>query len=309
MEGMSRLTDLLQPPEVATVVVRADALDSTGRQRLRAWMGLSEEAMQAALAEETLPLTPPMDPTQAQTRAAALVRAGLPAEAERSARPFARPASLIGRLGGLGALLYGVASLILWGLGDLIGTMPDPAVVGLILLPGVGGYAMMLAGLPIAMMLLILGGLRQRSRQAALQQTTQKLARLQREALPGAAGRLQQHGLDLSRRVVEAGLPAVMEADLLTGLSDCLDALPGLSRSLVSVEQALEGSTTPELEAAHLRLTGTLTEVAARVSMVEAGLAELAANTVVERGAANESALASVKKTAAALQGLAREMR
>ena len=40
--------------------------------------------------------------------------------------------------------------------------------------------------------------------------------------------------------MVEAGLPPALEADLLSGLSACLSALPNLSRSLAHVESGLE---------------------------------------------------------------------
>jgi hypothetical protein len=297
-------------PTTATLVADPAALSPRDHSRLRAWLGLSASAMQTLIDDrQTLPLAPPGDPTAVAAKAGALSAVGLPVSAEVHARPLAWITGLTLRLGGLGALLYAVANLILLGMGDLIGHMPDPLVAILVLIPGVIGYAMALGGLPLALIFFLLGSLRQRARLVALDAVAQKIAGLRGEALPGQAGRLQAHCRDLARRVVEAGLPETVEADLLAGLDACLAALPELARALTGVEQAMDGANSPELAAAHARLTGTLTEAAARVSMVEVGLAELTANTLEGQRAGSASALSAVKSTAAALAGLARELR
>lgn len=304
-----KLPSLRSAPAQASLVVEPGALDASNQTLLRAWMGLSAEAMQTLVsAGQSLPVSGPGDATTITAQSDRLAAVGMPVTAEQHTRPFARVTRLTFRVGVLCALVAGILFGLLDGLLSLSGTLSDPVLLSM-LIPYLISIVVAMGSLPAALIFFTLGAVRKQGRVNELASTAEKISQLRTPTLTGEPGRLQAHCQDLSRRVVEAGLPVTLREDLLAGLMACQDALPQLARSLTSVEAAMEGADSTELAQAHARLTATLQAAATRVSMVEVGLAELTANSLEGRGANNESALSTVKKTAAALTGLAREMR
>ena len=146
----------------------------------------------------------------------------------------------------------------------------------------------------------MLGQLRRRERLRQLDTGARLQADLGHPVLTGRAAVLQSRALTLQRQVIEADVPALVEADLLSALSTCIEGLPALSEMVEQVSSGLAAGEDPQLRASELRLANALATTSEHLAEVEASLTACAVQSF--EGNEESSSISQVWWATAAFQ-------
>jgi len=289
---LSLLKGLLGDPDQARLVAEPSALDERQRRRLAAWSGVPARAVERAGREGLpLPLGPQTEAIAARDEAERLEGLALPVAVEADVAPFHRAAAIALKVGLLGALVNGAEVLIAEGLEQVMTGPPGAWVVFGVIIPAAIGALMAMGGLPTALTLGALGQLRRRGRHRTLEAGARLLDSLGHPALTGRAGELLSRAVALQRVVIEADLPAPVEADLLAALSTCIEGLPALS------EMAEQVDSRPDLER---RLADALVVASEHLAAVESALTARAVQPM--EGGEEGSSIERLRRATAAFQ-------